>query len=166
MGAERAKALPAFHAFTGADIPGRFSRIGKATWLQVYMKADRDVVSYLLMLATEAEVIKTMLTNLASFVCAALLPNGIYINTIFELRWHLFCKHMAESDKLPESLQRIQSVGTGQHCSAGASVGSSSKWLPHGVRWSTDTRCRCKADRSSVRCSCRANNLSCTDLCQ
>src|SRR6218665_3603458 len=74
MGAERVKALPAFHAFTGADIPGRFSSIGKATWLQVYMKADRDVISYLLMLATEAEVIKTMLTNLASFVCAALLP--------------------------------------------------------------------------------------------
>jgi len=28
--AERAKALPAFHAFTGADNTGRFSRIGKA----------------------------------------------------------------------------------------------------------------------------------------
>jgi len=41
IGAERAKALPAFHAFTGADNTGRFSRINKATWLQVYMKAER-----------------------------------------------------------------------------------------------------------------------------
>jgi len=39
--AERAKALPAFHAFIGADNTGRFSRIGKASWLQVYMKAER-----------------------------------------------------------------------------------------------------------------------------
>ena len=45
IGLERTKAFPAFHAFTGADNTGRFSRISKATWLQVYMKADRDVIS-------------------------------------------------------------------------------------------------------------------------
>ena len=68
IGAERAKALPAFHAFTGADNTGRFYRIGKATWLQVYMKADRDVISSLHMLSTGTEVTETMLTTLASFV--------------------------------------------------------------------------------------------------
>src|SRR6218665_470609 len=57
IGPERAKAFPAFHAFTGADNTGRFSCIGKATWLQVYMKADRNVISSLQMLSTEAEVI-------------------------------------------------------------------------------------------------------------
>jgi len=31
IGAERVKALPAFHALTGADNTGRFSCIGKAT---------------------------------------------------------------------------------------------------------------------------------------
>ena len=31
LGPERAKSLPAFHAFTGSDNTGRFSRIGKAT---------------------------------------------------------------------------------------------------------------------------------------
>jgi len=40
IGAERAKALPAFHALTGADNTGRFSHTGKATWLQLYMKAE------------------------------------------------------------------------------------------------------------------------------
>ena len=62
IGAERAKALPAFHAFTGADNTGRFSRISKATWLQVYMKAERDVISSLQMLSTEAEVRETLAT--------------------------------------------------------------------------------------------------------
>ena len=61
IGAERAKALPAFHAFTGADNTGRFSRLGKATWLQVYMKAERDVISSLQMLLAEAEVTETRL---------------------------------------------------------------------------------------------------------
>ena len=49
IGVERA--FPAFHAFTGADNTGRFSRI-----LQVYMKADREVVSSLQMLSKDAEV--------------------------------------------------------------------------------------------------------------
>ena len=71
IGAERAKAFPAFHAFTRADNTGRFSRIGKATRLQVYMKADRDVISSLQMLSTKAKVTETMLATLSSFVCAA-----------------------------------------------------------------------------------------------
>ena len=53
------------------------------------------------MLSSEAEVTETMLSTLASFVCAAYSLKCIYINTISELQWHLFCKHMAESDKLP-----------------------------------------------------------------
>ena len=31
LGVDKAKTLPAFHAFTGCDTNGRFSRIGKAT---------------------------------------------------------------------------------------------------------------------------------------
>ena len=108
IGTERAKALPAFHAFTCADSTGRFSGIGKETWLQVYMKAERDVISSLQMLSTEAEVTEAMLATLASFVCAAYSPKGIYIKTISELRWHLFCKHMAESDKLPPTLGALR----------------------------------------------------------
>ena len=56
------------------------------------------------MLSTEEEVTETMLATLASFVCAAYSTKGIYIKTISELRWRLFCKHMAESDKLPPTL--------------------------------------------------------------
>ena len=52
------------------------------------------------MLSTKTKVIETMLVTLSSFVCAAYSPKGIYIKTITKLRWHLFCKHMEESDKL------------------------------------------------------------------
>ena len=57
------------------------------------------------MLSTEAEVTETMLVTLASFVCAAYV---IYIKTISELRWHLFCKHMAENYKLPATLAALR----------------------------------------------------------
>lgn len=50
MGPDKAKASPAFHAFNFADNNGKFSGIGKATWLQVCMKADQDVISSLNML--------------------------------------------------------------------------------------------------------------------
>ena len=86
LGKERAKALPAFHAFTGADNTGRFSRIGKATWLQDYLKADKDVIKALQMLLDEAEVTEGMLSTLASFVCAAYSPKGINIKTVPQLR--------------------------------------------------------------------------------
>lgn len=49
LGAPRAKALPVFHAFTGANNVTRFSRIGKATWLQMYLKADDGIVTALQM---------------------------------------------------------------------------------------------------------------------
>ena len=193
IGSERAKALPAFHAFTGADNTGRFSRIGKATWLQVYMNADKDVISSLQMLSTEEEVTETMLATLASFVCAAYSPKGIYIKSISELRWHLFCKHMAESNKLPPTLGALRQHVLRVHIQARvwgqASIAlqdSQMDPLQNGYHKESDGQlkptmtdalpapkaiiemvsCQCKRDCSSARCSCRKNNLSCTDLCQ
>ncbi len=105
---DRAKALPAFHAFTGADNSVKFSRIGKATWLQHYVSANQDIIESFQMLISCSEVSDGMLTSLASFVCAAYAPTGINMSTIPELRWHLFCKHMAESDKLPPTLGALK----------------------------------------------------------
>lgn len=193
LGSERAKALPAFHAFTGADNTGRFSRIGKATWLEAYMKATPDVINCLQMLSTEAEVSETMLSTLASFVCVAYSPKDIYIKNICELRWHLFCKHMAESDKLPPTLAALKQHVLRVHIQARvwgqaniALQGPQLDPLQNGYHKESDGQlkptmtdalpapkaliemvsCQCKRDCSSARCSCRKNYLSCTDLCQ
>ena len=53
------------------------------------------------MLLDETEVTKGMLATLETFVCEAYSPKGIIIKKITELRWYLFCKNRAESDKLP-----------------------------------------------------------------
>src|SRR6218665_2114081 len=71
----------------------------------------------------------------------------------------------------PESQYPTQSVGTGQYCSAGTSVGSPEKWVPQNSDCQlkstmTDAlpapkailgagemvSCRCKTDCSSARC--------------
>ena len=46
---------------------GRFSRVGKATWLQAYLRTDEDVINALQMLE-EAEVTDGLLSTLAGFV--------------------------------------------------------------------------------------------------
>ena len=193
LGPERAKALPAFHAFTGADTTGRFSRIGKATWFKVYLEADEDVINALQMLLDEAEVTEGMLSTLATFVCAAYAPKGINIKTIPDLRWHLFCKHMAEGAKLPPTIgalkQHILRVHVQTRVWGQAAIAqqdaqldplengyfkdlddqlkpTTTDVLPAPKAIVAMVRCHCKSDCSSARCSCRTKNLACTDLCQ
>lgn len=108
LGNKKAKALPAFHAFSGADNTGRFAGIGKATWLKIYLLADDDIIEALRMLGNDSEVTEKWQKSLARFVCAAYSPKGINIRSIPELRWHMFCKYMADSDKLPPTVGALK----------------------------------------------------------
>ncbi|KAE8278585.1 hypothetical protein D5F01_LYC23497 [Larimichthys crocea] len=193
IGKERAKALPAFHAFTGADNTGRFSRLGKATWLQVFLNADEHIVKALQMLLDEAHVTEGTVSTLEHFTCAAYSPKGINIKAIPQLRWHLFCKHRAESDKLPPTLgalkQHILRVHVQTRVWAQAAIALQDPQLDplqNGYFKDSDgmlkpvtteffpapkailelVLCKCKSDCSSGRCSCRAKDLACTDMCQ
>ncbi len=44
LGAERAAALPGFHALTGSDTTGHIKGKGKSSCFKVFMKADEDVI--------------------------------------------------------------------------------------------------------------------------
>ena len=167
--------------------------IGKTTWLQTYMKTNKDVISSLQKLSMADGVTETILTSLGSFVCAAFSPKGIYIKTIPELRWHLFCKHLAESDKLPPTLgalrqhvlrvhiqariwgqasiamqdQEVDLMQNGYHKDSHDQMKPTmTDALPTPMAIIEMVSCKCKTDCSTARCSCRTNNLSCTDLCQ
>ena len=86
FGSDRHKALPAFHAFTGSNSSGRFARIGKVSWLNIYLKSDHSILSALPMLSQTSEVTKDQLSDLARFLCAAYLPKGVQIDNILKLR--------------------------------------------------------------------------------
>jgi hypothetical protein len=54
------------------------------------------------------EVTDDLLSTLATFVCTVYSPKGIQIENIPQLIRYLFCKHMAESDKLPPTLGALK----------------------------------------------------------
>ena len=108
MGSVKAKALPFAHAFSGAENTGRFAKIGHATWIKLFIEADDSTIDAMRKLSDGADVTKDMLSTLASFVCTAYYPKSIKVRKIPELRWHLFCKNMAESGRLPPTLGALK----------------------------------------------------------
>ena len=193
LGRDKAKALPALHAFSGADNIGRFSRVSKTTWFKLFLEADGHVVQALTMLTSSNEVSETQLSTLASFVCTAYCPKGINIKSIPELRWHLFCKQMAEGVRLPPTYgalkQHILRVHVQARVWGQASIAHQVFLDPLQNGYHIDmknqqlkptttnvppapeaiiemVRCMCKGDCTSQRCSCKSRDLQCTDLCQ
>ena len=184
LGPDRAKALPGLHAFSGADNTGRFARIGKATWFKLFMEAE-DVIEALCTLCDVADMSEDLQLTLVQYIC-------IQVSSISELRWHLFCKYMAESEKLPLTLgtlkqhilrARVQARIWGQ---AAVHQQELLDPLENGYHRDSDdgqlkptttdvppapeaivemVRCQCKGNCSSNRCSCKSKNLPCTDLC-
>jgi len=108
LGPDRAKALPGLHAFSGADNTGRFARIGKPTWFKLFLDAEDDVIEPLCTFCGDADMSEDLQLTLAKFVCTAYRPKGIQLSSIPELRWHLFCKYMAETEKLPPTLGALK----------------------------------------------------------
>ena len=68
------------------------------------MKADIGLPKALMKLPLEGDLTQEVKDELSKFVCFRYCPKGVHITSIPELRWHLFCKQLAESDKLPLTL--------------------------------------------------------------
>ena len=107
-GPERPEVLLAFHAFMGSCNTGRFSCLGKATWLQLFLHTTGDLISALKILLDRANITEDMLFTLAAFVVTANSSKGVHITNIPDLRWCLFCKHMADNHKLPPNLGALK----------------------------------------------------------
>ena len=108
LGPDRAKALPGLHAFTGTDNTGRFLGIGKKTWFKLFLDAEYEIIQALAALCGNETVDDKLQLALAQFVCTAYCQKGIQISSIPELRWHMFCKYIAESDKLPPTFGALK----------------------------------------------------------
>lgn len=192
LGASRAKALPAFHAFTGTDNTSRFSGIGKVTWLNIFLQAPEEIWKALQQLSEPDEVTEEQISILEKFVCHAYKPKKSDITNIPDLRWYLFCKNMADSEKLPPTIgalkqhilrAKIQARVWGQASVAQQSLPEplgngycrtkdgqlqplTTELLPAPEAILEMVRCLCKTNCSTKRCSCAAVNLPCTEICQ
>jgi len=72
------------------------------------MEAEDDVIEALCTLCDDVDISEDMQLTLAKFVCTAYRPKGIQLSSIPEIRWHLFYKYMAESEKLPPTLGALK----------------------------------------------------------
>ena len=124
------------------------------------------------------------LSTLARFVCTAYCPKGLQISSIPDLRWHLFCKYMAEIENHKQHILRTHvqarvwgQVAHPQQVPLDPLQNGNHKDHDDGQLNPTTTdvppapkaiiemvRCQCKGNCTSNRCSCKSNNLPCTDL--
>ena len=183
--------MTGLRAFSGADITGRFARIGKQTWFKLFLDAGEDVLQAFGKVGDEVDFSTDLQNNLAKFVCSAYSPKGIDISYIPELGWHLFCKHMAESEKLTPTFGALKQHILRSHVQArvwdqaslfnqelldptkngycldndGYLKPATTEFAPAPKAIVEMVRCQCKAGCSTNRCSCKFVNLPCTDLC-
>ena len=100
LGPDKIAALPAFHALSGADNTGSFSGKGKLLCWKVFAEADPSIITALAELGQAAHPNEEIVAAIEKFVCLLYQPRTT-ITTVKELRWFLFKKKQAQSDRLP-----------------------------------------------------------------
>ena len=106
LGPTKTAALPTFHALTGADNTGSFSNKGKLTCWSIFNEASEDVIHALSQLGTSDLSCSESQKAVEMFVCQFFLPNT-NISTVKALRWWLFKKKQAKSERLPPTLAAL-----------------------------------------------------------
>ena len=106
---EKTAALPASHALSGADNTGSFSGKGKLLCWKIFTEADSSIITALAELGQAAHPNEEIVAAIEKFVCLPYQPRT-KLMTVKELRWSLFKKKQAESDKLPPTQAALQQV--------------------------------------------------------
>ena len=100
LGDAKAKALPGFHAFSGADVTGRFAGKGKLSCWQALNRCSMEVVSAFTALGVAEKLEVDTERAIETFVCQLYEP-GTTVEDVGDLRWKLFTKKQLEAQKLP-----------------------------------------------------------------
>ena len=89
-----------FHALTGADNTGSFSGKGKPTCWKEFEEANESILRSLANQGKDEKPDEETLDGIEQVVCQLYQPKAT-IKTFKELRWSLFNKRQAKSDRLP-----------------------------------------------------------------
>ena len=93
-------ALPGFHAWSGADVTGNFAFKGKLECWKAFLEADEECVAALADLGSTIFPTAGMFYAIEKLVCQLYLPKT-KISSLKDLRWLLFRRKQAESERLP-----------------------------------------------------------------
>ena len=104
---EKIAALPASHSLSGADNTGSFSGKGKLLCWKIFAEADSSVITTLAELGQAAHPNEEIVAAIEKFVCLPYQPRT-KLMTVKDLRWSLFKKKQAQSDRLPPTQAALQ----------------------------------------------------------
>lgn len=107
LGSARTAALPGFHAWSGADITGSFAGKGKLKCWKALLDADEDSVTALADLGTTTNPTSSTVAAIEKLVCQLYKPKT-RISEVKDLRWLLFRKKQAESERLPPTQSTLK----------------------------------------------------------
>jgi hypothetical protein len=193
LGPSKAAALPGFHAFSGADITGKFAGKGKKTCWKVFQNLhddDDEILKAFIDLGRGEFPSETTMDALEDFVCKLYVPDT-EIAKVEDLRWHLFKKKQAQSEGLPPTRSSLKPAILRAHYQAmiwfNDIVANPEIPEPQNYGWQTSdgelepvmcllppapeavtnlVKCSCKLTQcANNRCKCRKNGLKCTSLC-
>lgn len=190
LGPNKAAALPAFHAFSGADNTGSFSGKGKLTCWKAFNTFKDEVIQAFIKLGMREYPDEDTMKGLEEYVCK-LYDLKTSITSVSKLRWHLFKKKQAQSDRLPPTYSSLREailrahyqsmVWENDNCpnpvlpSPGTYgwIDDEGQWMPIMTEMPPApkaiiqlVKCGCTKQRcSSNRCQCKKAGLPCTELC-
>ena len=101
FGDAKAEVLPGFHAFSGADVTGRFAGKGKLTcWQAQFSRCSMEVVSAFAASGTSEKLEVDTERAIETFVFQLYEPGSTVVD-VDDLSWKLFTKKQLEAQKLP-----------------------------------------------------------------
>ena len=193
LGPNKVRAILGFHTFTGCDQTGKFNTKSKLTCWKVFEKADESILNAFASLGSE-ENLPTLevLEHLERFVCMLYgCKKQSNIDSLPDLRWHMFSKCQSEIEKLPPTQSALKyKIFRGHYCSIvlkRSHQAIQNLPSPENYGWEiseellkpilTDNLpapeaiielsfCGCQTKCSTNRCKCYKHQLNCTDMCK
>ncbi len=188
-----ASALINWHALTGCDTTGHIQGKGKKGCFAIFMRTNLDILEAIAGLGEGHEPTEAVMRGCEEFLCSMFCPSGVSIGQAKRLRWCLFKQLKDEQgvDKLPPTqgawVEHIRRAHIQCHMWLQDLVLNPSSLDPLSMGWKIQdnkylpilsqippapdavlqlVRCTCEKSQCSKRCSCRSNNVVCTELCK
>jgi hypothetical protein len=187
LGDQKSSAILGMHAITGSDVVGKFSGRSKDSAFKIFNSASTTVLDGLAMLGEPGFDVEEDFANLESFIC--LLYRSPY-STLGQSRWFLFSNKQKQDATLPPTkAAAIQHVLRAHHQTMIWKTATSAfpeLVDPSDCGWKVIenqytpifttnpsapedilrlAKCSCTKGCKTNRCSCRTEQLVCTDLC-
>ena len=190
LGRKRAEALLGWYAFTGTDSTGSFADKRVACHFKAFLQADDEMLDAFATFRLLSSIPPWIHRQMEKYVCLLYNIGNISSDEVPELRWMLFAQKSKECQQLPPILGTLVS-----HTSRAYFMvlvwRSSTEPCPL-VLPTTDyfwelvdgslkpvfctespapeallelRKCNCETDCQRNSCSCKKNNLKCTDMC-